>query len=131
MKVLPELDRRRRSFGYAWAGCRYVWRTQPNAWIHAVVSAVVVALAAWLRIGAWEWAVLLLTITVVWAAEFFNTAVEAIVDMVMPEHHPLAAVAKDVAAGAVLVVAIGATLVGALLLGPPLLARLGVLGAGG
>jgi diacylglycerol kinase len=59
----------------------------------------------------------------VWMAEFMNTALEAVVDMVMPDLHPLAKVAKDIAAAAVLVGAIGAVLIGLLILGPPLWAR--------
>jgi diacylglycerol kinase len=57
-------------------------------------------------------------------AEFMNTAVEAVVDMVTPDHHPLAKVAKDVSAAAVLVGACGAVVVGLLILGPPLWAKL-------
>jgi diacylglycerol kinase len=59
----------------------------------------------------------------VWMAEFMNTALEAVVDMAMPGLHPLAKVAKDIAAAAVLVGAIGAVLIGLLILGPPLWAR--------
>jgi diacylglycerol kinase len=68
--------------------------------------------------------VLILTIMAVWMAEFMNTALEAVVDMTMPDPHPLAKVAKDVAAAGVLVGACGAVLVGLLILGPPLWARL-------
>jgi diacylglycerol kinase len=115
---------RARSFRYAFAGWWYVLRTQHNAWIHALVSTAVFILGFWLQISRQEWAILLLTIMVIWMAEFLNTALEAVVDMVMPDHHPLAKVAKDVAAAAVLVGAIGATLIGFLILGPPLWAKL-------
>ncbi len=67
---------------------------------------------------------LVLTFTVVWIAEFANTAIEAIVDLSTQELHPLAKVAKDVSAGMVLVGAVGAILVGLLILGPPLVTRL-------
>ena len=98
--------------------------TQHNAWIHAVISVVVFALAIWLQLSRVEWAVLILTVMVVWMAEFFNTAIEAVVDMAAPDYHPLAKVAKDVAAAAVLVGALGAVIIGLLIMGPALWARL-------
>jgi diacylglycerol kinase (ATP) len=118
--VRAELSRRLSSFRYAFAGWWYVLRTQRNTWIHAAISIAVLFLAWRLRLARVEWAVLILTITVVWMAEFVNTSLEAIVDMTMPDPHPLARVAKDVAAAAVLVGAGGAVLVGLLILGPPL-----------
>jgi diacylglycerol kinase len=102
-------------------------RTQRNAWIHAVISTLVFALGLWLRLGRIEWAIILLTIAVVWMAEFINTALEAVVDLASPDLHPLAKVGKDVAAAAVLVGAITAVLVGLLILGPPLWGRVSVL----
>ena len=75
----------------------------------------------WLRLDAVRWAVLVLTISLVFFAEMVNTVVEVIVDLVTPEYHPLAKVAKDVSAGAVLVTAMAAVVVGLLILGPPLL----------
>ncbi len=115
---------RARSFSYAFQGWAYVLRTQRNAWIHAFVSLVVLALAFWLRLSPLDWAILLLTLMAVWMAEFMNTALETVVDMTMPDPHPLAKTAKDVAAAAVLVGAIGAVLIGLLILGPPLWQRL-------
>lgn len=67
-----------------------------------------------------DWAVLLLTIALVWTAEFINTALEAVVDLASPQHHPLAKVGKDVGAAAVLIAALTSILVGLLILGPPL-----------
>ena len=78
----------------------------------------------WLGLPGRDWAVIILTMMAVWMAEFMNTAIEAVVDLTMPQPHPLAKVAKDVAAAAVLIGALGAVLIGLLLLGPPLLARL-------
>ncbi|CUS02248.2 putative diacylglycerol kinase [Candidatus Promineifilum breve] len=118
------LRQRLHSFGYALEGWWHVLRTQPNAWIHATVSVIVFGLAFWLRLSRHEWAILLLTTMLVWMAEFANTALEAVVDMAMPEYHPLAKTAKDVAAAAVLVGALGAVVVGLLILGPPLWQRL-------
>ena len=118
------LEKRVRSFQYAFEGCWHVIRSQPNSWIHAAIMVVVIGIAFWLRLPARDWAVLVLTFTVVWMAEFANTALEALVDLSSPEIHPLAKVAKDVSAGMVLVGAVGAILVGFLILGPPLAARL-------
>ncbi len=119
-----EIYNRAKSFHYAFEGWWFVLRTQHNAWIHAVITLVVVAIGLWLRLPLRDWAVLILTFMVVWMAEFLNTALEAVVDMTMPDVHPLAKVAKDVAAAAVLVGAVGAVFIGLLLLGPPLWHRL-------
>lgn len=116
--------RRARSFVYALEGWWHVLRTQPNAWIHATVSVAVFVMAFWLGLSRTEWAILILAIMVVWMAEFANTALEAVVDMAMPDYHPLAKTAKDVAAAAVLVGALGAVIVGLLIMGPPLWQRL-------
>lgn len=112
------------AFRYAFAGWWYVIRTQRNAWIHAVASAAVVATGLWLHLDRLDWAILLLAIGLVWLAEFLNTALEAVVDLASPEHHPLARVGKDVGAAAVLIAAATSALVGLLVLGPRLWARL-------
>lgn len=122
--VFEELKSRVMSFRYAFQGWWYVLRTQKNAWIHAGISLIVFSLAFWLGLSRQDWAILILTIMVVWMAEFANTSLEAVVDMVMPDPHPLAKIAKDVAAAMVLVGAMGAVLVGLLVLGPPLWQRL-------
>lgn len=119
-----ELYSRIRSFGYAFEGWWYVLKTQHNAWIHAVVTVIITAVGLWLKIPQRDWAVLVLTFMAVWMAEFMNTAIEAVVDMNTRDHHPLAKVAKDVAAAAVLVGACGAVLIGLLILGPPLWVKL-------
>lgn len=113
-----------RSFWNAFRGWWHVIKTQQNAWIHSLVTVVVVILALWLRIQARDWAVLLVTIAMVWAAEFFNTALEAVVDLASPAQHPLAKVGKDVGAAAVLIAALAAIGVGLLILGPPLWEKL-------
>jgi diacylglycerol kinase (ATP) len=119
-----ELYRRLLSFRYAFQGWWYVLRTQRNAWIHAIITLAVLALAIWLRLARLEWAVLILIITAVWMAEFMNTALETLVNLVSPDYHPLAKIAKDVGSAAVLLGALGAVLIGLLILGPPLWARL-------
>lgn len=115
---------RTRAFGYAFAGWWYVIRTQRNAWIHALASVLVMAMAAWLGIPGRDWAILILTIGMVWTAEFINTAIEAVIDLASPQQHPLAKVGKDVGAAAVLIAALSAVVIGLIILGPPLLARM-------
>lgn len=115
------MRRRLQSFVDAGRGVWQVFRTQANARIHAGAVVAVVALGLWLRIDGGEWALLVLSMTGVLAAEAINTAVEYLVDLVSPEHRQLAGWAKDAAAGAVLLAAIGAAVVGGLVLGPRLL----------
>jgi len=115
------LRARLRSFFYACAGLRLLLRTQHNARIHAAASIAVVALAGWLRVPVSDWLWLALAITLVWAAEAFNTAIELLADAVTREQQPLIGQAKDVAAAAVLITAIGAAVIGMLVLGPHLL----------
>lgn len=115
------------AFGHAFRGWGYVLNTQHNAWIHSIVAIGVFILGLWLNLPARDWAVLVLTIAMVFTAEFINTAIEAVVDLASPVHHPLGKVGKDVGAGAVLVAALAAILIGLLILGPPLWARLTLL----
>jgi len=116
---------RSRSFRNAFAGWWFVIRTQRNAWIHAVVSLLVVTVCLWLRLAARDWAVIIVCIAMVWTAEFINTALEAVVDLASRhEQHELARVGKDVGAAAVLIAAASSALIGLLILGPPLWARL-------
>ena len=112
------------SFGHAFRGWQYVLRTQANAWIHSIIAIAVFVLGVWLHLTARDWAVLILTIAMVFSAEFINTAIETVVDLASPEIHPLAKIGKDVGAGAVLVAALAAILIGLLILGPPLCAKL-------
>lgn len=109
---------RAHSFRCAFNGWWFVIRTQRNAWIHAVVSVAVVALSLWLHISRLEWAVIIIAITLVWTAEFLNTALEAVVDLASPQQHDLARVGKDVGAAAVLIAATSAVVIGLLILGP-------------
>lgn len=110
------------SFRYAFAGIGYCMRSQRNFRIHCVSGAAAAVLAVILGISPTEWAVLALIITMVLAAEMINTVVEAVVDLASPGFHPLAKIAKDAAAGAVLINAIGAVVVGIWLFLPHLLA---------
>ncbi len=108
------------AIGHAVRGWLYVLKTQQNAWVHSLVALIVIALGFWVGLPARDWAALVLTIAMVFTAEFINTSIEAAVDLASPEKHPLAKVGKDVGAGAVLVAALSAVLIGLLILGPPL-----------
>jgi diacylglycerol kinase (ATP) len=118
---------RTHAFLHAFRGLWYVIRTQHNAWLHAIVTTIVMLAAWWLHLLTRDWAVLLLTIALVWTAEFINTALEAVVDLASPQQHPLAKVGKDVGAAAVLIAALTSILVGLLILGPPLWEKLKVM----
>jgi diacylglycerol kinase len=113
------------ALGHAFRGWLYVLRTQHNARIHSVAATLVIALGLWLGLPPRDWAVLVLAIAMVFTAEFINTSIEAVVDLASPVHHPLAKVGKDVGAGAVLISALSAILIGLLILGPPLWQKIG------
>jgi diacylglycerol kinase len=123
-KVKGFFSSRWKAFGYAFRGWWYVIRTQRNAWIHATISTLVILLALWLHLPVRDWAILFLTIALVWTAEFINTALEAVVDLASPQQHPLAKAGKDIGAAAVLITSLAAILVGLLLIGPPLCEKL-------
>lgn len=113
-----------RTFGHALTGLAHAVRTQRNARIHLAVTVAVIGVGAWLRLELQEWALLTMAASLVWVSELLNTALEALVDLVSPDPHPLARVAKDVSAAAVLIAAFAAALVGLLTLGPHILDQL-------
>ena len=122
-----------RSFRHALMGMWFVLRSQHNAWLHAAASVLVLALAAALhvRVQAFtvgEWADLVIAIVLVWVAEMFNTGLEVLANAVSGQRHPVVKIAKDVAAAAVLVAAIGAVVVGLILFVPRFAAMFGLLG---
>jgi diacylglycerol kinase (ATP) len=114
--------KRARSFRFALRGVLGVLSKEHNAWIHAVATVAVVAGGLLLGVSRLEWGLLILAMVAVWTTEILNTALESLGDATAPDHDPLVAVAKDAAAGAVLVAAIGAALIGVLVLGPHLVA---------
>lgn len=107
-----------RSFGYALRGLGFMLKTQHNTWIHLAATAVVVAAGSWLQIAPGDWRWIILAIALVWVAEIVNTAFEHLCDVVQPEFHASVRTAKDVAAGAVLVAAIAAAIIGVLVFLP-------------
>ena len=109
-----------RSFRYAGRGLGLLFVTQPNARIHLLATLAAVLGGLWAKLSVFEWMVLTLTVTAVIVAEALNTAVEFLADAVMPERHPLIKKSKDIAAGAVLLTAVTASVVGIMLFGPRL-----------
>jgi diacylglycerol kinase (ATP) len=118
-------DGRIRSVRFALRGIRTMVASQHNAWIHAAATLVVVAAGLTLRLPASSWVLIVLAIGSVWTAEALNTAFEFLTDVASPDFHPLAEKAKDVAAGAVLLAAIGAVVIGALVFWPRIVGLLG------
>lgn len=117
---LHHLRRERTSFGYALRGLRQALGQELHLRFHAFATVLVLVVATLLTLSRTDWALIVVAIGSVWAAELVNTAVERLTDLASPEFHPLAGQAKDVAAAAVLVTAIAAAAVGLLVLGPPL-----------
>ena len=101
-----------RSFKYAFRGIGFMLRSQHNAWLHALATLLVVGAGWHFQLSRMEWNWLVLAIVAVWSAEAFNTAFEFLADALHPAYHPLVGKAKDVAAGAVLLTALGATALG-------------------
>jgi diacylglycerol kinase len=113
-----------RSFGYAFAGVRYILRTEPNARIELAIGLGAIGLALWLGLSPLEWAVLAITIALVIALEWINTSLELAVSLASPERHPSAKAAKDIAAACVLLGALTSVVVALLLFAPRLVGRL-------
>ncbi len=107
-----KLSARIKSFYFAGRGIAYMLRSQHNAWIHALATVLAVALGLLCGITTTEWCIILLAIMAVWTAETVNTALEFLADVTSPDFHPLVARAKDVAAGAVLITAACAGIIG-------------------
>ena len=104
------------SFNHAYRGLVYAVRTQRNVRFHVVAAAAVLVISLLVGVSKLELAILILAIMAVFVAEIFNTALEFAIDLVTREYHPLAKLAKDVSAGAVLVTSVAALAVGYLIL---------------
>ncbi len=115
-----ELKARLRSFKYALAGIWTMLRSQHNAWLHLLATTFAIAAGFFFDLSRNEWCLILLAIMAVWTAEALNTAFEFLADAARPDFHPLVKKAKDVAAGGVLISALGAALVAAVIFGPQL-----------
>ena len=115
------------SFRYAAQGLSYAFSSQRNFRIHVGTGVIVFGLGLWLGLSADRLAVLVLTVAAVLVLELLNTATEAVVDLAIGRRfHPLARIAKDCAAAAVLVASLSSLLIALLLLLPPLAVRLGL-----
>ncbi|MBL7785177.1 MAG: diacylglycerol kinase family protein [Chitinophagales bacterium] len=101
-----------RSFGFAWRGIATSSRHETHLQFHWIAALLVTSASCLLDINRYEWIAVTLCMVMVLAAELFNTAIEHLTDLVSPDYHLLAQKTKDAAAGAVLVVAIGAIVVG-------------------
>lgn len=106
------------SFGYAFRGISYVFLQESNMHVHLIAACAVVILGIVFHLSAAEWCAICLCIGAVIAAEMFNSALETLTDLVSPQHHPLAGKAKDIAAGAVMLIAITAVVVGLIIFLP-------------
>jgi diacylglycerol kinase (ATP) len=109
---------RLKSIKDALTGIGHLIRGEHNAWIHLVATILVISLGAYFSVSPMEWIALVLAISIVWLAEGLNTAIEVLADAVSTEQNALIAQAKDVAAGAVLLAAFGAAVIGALVFYP-------------
>tara|TARA_B100000700_G_C15055818_1_gene862758 strand:+ start:5188 stop:5646 length:459 start_codon:yes stop_codon:yes gene_type:complete len=115
------------SFKYASQGISYGIKTQRNFRIHSFTGIVVISLGIWLKLSFNQLSVLVLTIAAVLVLELLNTSIEAVVDLsIGRRYHPLARVAKDCAAGAVLIASISSLFIGCFLIIPPLFNKLGI-----
>lgn len=112
------LKKRIRSFAYAIQGIRSFLRKEPNAWIHCCAIVVTTIAGSYFHITPTEWCIVLLCFALVLSAEAFNTAIERLVNLVSPNYHPLAGDVKDIAAGAVLITAIFAAIIGIIIFLP-------------
>ena len=122
IEPLPEKKRfsivkRAKSFTYAGRGIWIFFKSTHNAWIHVLVLALAIFFGFYFNITHVEWMVLVLVGGLVLAAEAFNTAIEIDIDLTSPQYHPYARDTKDVAAGAVLISAITAVIVGVIIFG--------------
>jgi diacylglycerol kinase (ATP) len=109
------------SFGYAFRGILFAIKTQINLKIHLVITGCVIAAGFYFRISKIEWFVIVIAIGMVIAAEIFNTAIETLTNLVSPEKNKQAGLIKDLAAGAVLITAIAAAILGILIFLPKIL----------
>lgn len=108
------------SFCCAFSGVFYLLKTQRHARWHALISGLVIMVAGWLQVTRMEWLILLGIMALVWVAEAINTAIEQACDAITLEMNPMIGRAKDLAAGAVLIAALFAVIIGALILAPRL-----------
>ena len=113
-----DLKKQLRSFGYAWKGIQSCVGKEQNLSFHLIAAMAVIIAGIVLGITRTEWIMVVMCIGTVIAAELFNTAIEKLVDLVAPERHPVAGQVKDIAAGAVLICAVAAAIIGLIIFIP-------------
>lgn len=113
-------------FRFAWNGIKVVCKNERNFKLHLISTGMVIISSIVLGLSATEWAIVILTCSVVLALEMVNSSIERVIDYLAPEWNPMAGVIKDISAGAVLVASIGAFVIAGLLLLPKLLTLLGL-----
>ncbi len=116
--------KRAQSFTHAWRGVQIIVKTQHNAWLHLLAATVAIGLGYYFCISAMEWLALILAIGLVLVTEAINTALEFDIDLTSPEYHPFARDTKDVAAGAVLIAAATAVIIGLIIFVPKVIVLL-------
>lgn len=115
------------SFKYAWSGIVQTYKGEQNLKIHTFISILVIVFGFFLKISLMEWFICLILIGLVLMSEFFNTAIEYVVDLASPKIHPLAKAAKDTASAGVLIMAIMSAIVGGIIFIPKLIEYIGEL----
>ena len=106
-----------RSMGFAFEGLRYAFSNQRSLRIESIIAGIVVVIGFALDISRLEWVIVIISIFFIIGLELVNTAIEAVVDLVSPEYHPVAKVAKDVASAAVLTSGVGGLVAGLVIFG--------------
>ena len=122
--MIAFIHSRWKSIQIAFNGFIQVLSSEQNTWVHSAATILVIMLGIWLKLTHLAWAVLGIAIGLVWMAEFFNTSLEVLVNLISPRHNPLARTCKDISAGAVLIASVVSVVVGVLILGPPLWAKI-------
>jgi len=116
--VLNDKNSRKAGFSYAWNGIQTVFKRERNFRIHLIAMVLVVVMGIFFTLSLIEWLVISLVITIVLVAEVLNSAIEKTVDYISTDIHPVAKVIKDMAAGAVLIAAIGSIIIGLIIFLP-------------
>lgn len=119
--IIKQIQARIQSFKYAFRGLVQLFKNETNAKIHFLAAVLTIILGLLISLSNWEWIVVVICIVLVFMAEAFNTALEELTNLISPEFHPLAGKAKDLAAGGVLIIAIGALICGTLIFLPKII----------
>ena len=109
------------SFKYAFEGIISAFKTERNMKIHILIMVLVIIAGFLLKINVWEWIICVILFALVIGAELFNTTIETVVDIAMPQRNEKAKLAKDISAAAVLVISLGAAIVGIIIFLPKII----------